>query len=105
MALEFVHPGKPIQNAVMESSHGRMRDELLTSHRWRDVAEVRDVVKGYHQDFNEIRPHSAPTTRRRPSSRGALVTTSTRRDWHRALCQLWGNVTPMLKGYTMVAVR
>jgi putative transposase len=59
VALEFIQPGKPIQNAVMESYNGRMRDELLNQHWWRSVAEARDAVDAYRQDFNDVRPHSA----------------------------------------------
>lgn len=59
VALEFIQPGKPIQNAVMESYNGRMRDELLNQHWWRSIAEARDAVDAYRQDFNEVRPHSA----------------------------------------------
>jgi putative transposase len=59
VALEFIQPGKPIQNAVMESYNGRMRDELLNQHWWRNIAEARDAVDAYREDFNEVRPHSA----------------------------------------------
>jgi putative transposase len=59
VSLEFIQPGKPIQNAVMESYNGRMRDELLNQHWWRSVAEARDAVDAYRKDFNEVRPHSA----------------------------------------------
>lgn len=59
VALEFIQPGKPIQNAVVESFNGRMRDELLNQHWWRSVAEARDAVDAYREDFNEVRPHSA----------------------------------------------
>ena len=59
VALEFIQPGKPIQNAVMESYNGRMRDELLNQHWWRSIAEARDAVAAYREDFNEVRPHSA----------------------------------------------
>ena len=59
VVLEFIQPGKPIQNAVMESYNGRMRDELLNQHWWRSVAEARDAVDAYRIDFNEVRPHSA----------------------------------------------
>lgn len=59
VALEFIQPGKPVQNAVMESYNGRMRDELLNQHWWRSIAEARDAVDAHRQDFNEVRPHSA----------------------------------------------
>jgi putative transposase len=59
VALEFIQPGKPIQNAVIESYNGRMRDELLNQHWWRSIAEARDAVDAHREDFNEVRPHSA----------------------------------------------
>lgn len=59
IGLEFIQPGEPIQNAVMESYNGRMRDELLNQHWWRSLAEAREAVDAYRQDFHEVRPHSA----------------------------------------------
>jgi putative transposase len=59
VALEFIQPGKPIQNPFVESYNGRMRDELLNLHWWRSVAEARDAVQTFREDFNEVRPHSA----------------------------------------------
>jgi putative transposase len=59
VALEFIQPGKPIQNAVMESFNGRMRDELLNQHWWREVAEAREAIDAHLLDYNEVRPHSA----------------------------------------------
>lgn len=59
VVLDFIQPGKPVQNAVMESYNGRMRDELLNLHWWRGIAEARDAIAAYRQDFNEERPHSA----------------------------------------------
>lgn len=59
VTLLFIQPGKPIQNAVMESYNGRMRDELLNLHWWRSISEARDAVDAYRADFNEVRPHSA----------------------------------------------
>ena len=59
VTLDFIQPGKPIQNAVIESYNGRMRDELLNQHWWRSIAEARDAIDAYREDFNEVRPHSA----------------------------------------------
>jgi putative transposase len=59
VVLDFIQPGKPIQNAVMESYNGRMRDELLNVHWWRNIAEARDAIDAYREDFNEVRPHTA----------------------------------------------
>jgi putative transposase len=59
VALEFIQPGKPIQNAVVESFNGRMRDELLNQHWWQTIHEARAAVAEYRDDFNHVRPHSA----------------------------------------------
>ena len=58
VVLDFIQPGKPIQNSVVESYNGRMRDELLNLHWWRSIGEARDAIDAYRQDFNEARPHS-----------------------------------------------
>jgi putative transposase len=57
--LEFIQPGKPIQNATVESFNGRMRDELLNQHWWRSLEEARAAIAGYREDYNQVRPHSA----------------------------------------------
>lgn len=59
VVLDFIAPGKPIQNAVMESYNGRMRDELLNLHWWRSVAEARDAIGAHREDYNSVRPHGA----------------------------------------------
>lgn len=59
VVLEFIQPGKPIQNPFIESYNGRMRDELLNQHWWRSITEARDAVQAFREDFNEVRPHSA----------------------------------------------
>lgn len=59
VVLDFIQPGKPVQNAVMESYNGRMRDELLNLHWWRTIDEARIAVAEYREDHNRVRPHSA----------------------------------------------
>jgi putative transposase len=59
VTLDFIEPGKPIRNAVIESFNGRMRDELLNQHWWTTLGEVRDALVAYRADYNELRPHSA----------------------------------------------
>ena len=59
VALEFIQPGKPIQNAVIESYNGRMRDELLNLHWWRTVTEAREAITAHRIDYNQVRPHGA----------------------------------------------
>lgn len=59
VSLDFIAPGKPIQNSVCESFNGRMRDECLNSHWWRSIQEARQGIEEYRRDYNETRPHSA----------------------------------------------
>jgi putative transposase len=58
VALDFIQPGKPVQNAIVESFNGRMRDELLNQHWWRTLEEARRAVALYREDYNQVRPHS-----------------------------------------------
>jgi hypothetical protein len=46
VVLDFIQPGKPIQNAVLESYNGRMRDDLLNLHWWRTIDEARTRSEG-----------------------------------------------------------
>jgi putative transposase len=57
--LRFIEPGKPVQNAFVESFHGRLRDECLDRHWFLGLADARHTVEGWRQDYNRARPHSA----------------------------------------------
>jgi len=59
VALHFIDPGKPIQNAHCESFHGRVRDECLNEHWFLSLADARRTVEAWRQDYNAERPHSA----------------------------------------------
>jgi len=59
VALHFIDPGKPIQNAHCESFHGRLRDECLNEHGFLSLADARQIVETWRQDYNAERPHSA----------------------------------------------
>ena len=55
----YVAPGKPQQNAFIESFNGRLRDELLNETIFTSLAHVREVLALWKDDYNTIRPHSA----------------------------------------------
>jgi putative transposase len=55
----FIAPGKPIQNAFVESFNGRMRDELLNETLFFSLAEARSKVAAWIADYNGERPHSS----------------------------------------------
>jgi putative transposase len=57
--LHFIEPGKPNQNAYVESFNGRLRDECLNEHWFLSLAEARDTVEAWRLDYNGLRPHSS----------------------------------------------
>jgi putative transposase len=57
--LHFIDPGKPVQNAVIESFNGRLRDECLNQHWFTSLADACTTVEAWRQDYNHQRPHSA----------------------------------------------
>lgn len=57
--LEFIRPGKPIDNGYIESFNGRLRDECLNVETFFDLSDVREQLERWRQDYNQVRPHSA----------------------------------------------
>jgi len=57
--LHFIAPGKPVQNAYIESFNGRLRDECLNQHWFSCVAEARIVIEAWRVDYNRVRPHTS----------------------------------------------
>ena len=57
--LHFIDPGKPTQNAQIESLNGKIRDELLNVHSFVTIFEARRRADDWKKDYNEVRPHSA----------------------------------------------
>ena len=57
--LRFIDPGKPIQNAYIESFNARLRDECLNQHWFVSLEEARRVIEQWREDYNQQRPHSS----------------------------------------------
>ena len=57
--LKLIEPGKPTQNAYIESFNGKFRDECLNEHWFTTLAQARAVISEWRRDYNESRPHSA----------------------------------------------
>jgi putative transposase len=55
----YIAPGKPQQNAFIESFNGRLRDELLNETLFASLAHVREALATWKDDYNTVRPHSA----------------------------------------------
>ena len=54
----YIAPGKPTQNAFVESFNGRLRDECLNETLFTSMAQTRAVLGAWRQDYNTVRPHS-----------------------------------------------
>ena len=57
VSLRFIDPGKPMQNAFIESFNGKFRDECLSQHWFVSLDEARSVSEEWRIDYNERRPH------------------------------------------------
>ena len=56
--LRFIQPGKPVQNAYIESFNSRFRDECLSQHWFASLSHMRSVIDRRREDYNHHRPHS-----------------------------------------------
>lgn len=57
--LDFSRPGKPTDNAKIESFNGRLRQECLNMHWFLSLDDAKTKIEGWRQYYNETRPHSA----------------------------------------------
>ncbi len=56
VALRLIEPGKPNQNAYIESFNGRLRDECLNEHWFVSLAHAQQIIEGWRREYNEERP-------------------------------------------------
>ena len=59
IALRLIAPGKPNQNAYIESFNGRLRDECLNEHWFTSLAHAQVVIEAWRREYNEERPKKA----------------------------------------------
>jgi putative transposase len=57
--LDFIRPGKPVENAFIESFNGKLRDECLNVNSFESIAAAVQKVEDWRRDYNMFRPHSA----------------------------------------------
>jgi putative transposase len=57
--LDFIRPGRPIENAYVESFNGRLRDECLNVHQFTSLDDARRKIEAWRIDYNQHRPHGS----------------------------------------------
>ena len=57
--LHFITPGKPTQNAFIESFNGRLRDECLNEHDFVSLVDVQLILAAWRAKYNSLRPHGS----------------------------------------------
>lgn len=61
--LLLIQPGKPTQNAYVESFNGKFRDECLNENWFVSLEHAKAVISAWRRDYNEVRPHSSLANR------------------------------------------
>lgn len=57
--LHFIQPGKPTQNAFVESFNGKFREQCLNLHWFTSLEDAREYIEQWRVHYNEVRPHRA----------------------------------------------
>jgi Integrase core domain len=57
--LDFIRPGKPVENAFIEGFNGKLRDECLNSHVFASAIGSQQILDTWREDYNLVRPHSS----------------------------------------------
>jgi len=74
VTLCFIRPGKPIENAYVESFNGKFRDECLNEHWFLSLAHARSVIEDWRIEYNTERPHGSLGNRTPAEFAKALAT-------------------------------
>jgi len=59
VSLDFIQPGKPTQNAFIESFNGKFRDECLNEHWFISLSDAKEKIEKWRCEYNTFRPHSS----------------------------------------------
>jgi putative transposase len=70
--INFIQPGKPVQNCYIESFNGRMRDECLNQHWFTDLDDARRIITNWTRQYNEEREHGPLGMTPREFARSAM---------------------------------
>ena len=88
LELRFIRPGKPIENAYVESFNGKFRDECLNEHWFVSIAEAQAVIEAWRVDYNTVRPHHS-LGQQTPAAYAAAASAGPAAGWGPARRLLW----------------
>ena len=57
--LDFIRPGRPVENGFIESFNGRLRDECLNASLFFHLTDAQQKIEAWRQDYNTLRPHGS----------------------------------------------
>ena len=57
--LGFIRPGKPVENAFIESFNGRLWDECSNVHQFTSLAEAQPIIEAWRLEYNQRQPYSS----------------------------------------------
>jgi putative transposase len=57
--LDFIAPGRPMENAFIESFNDKLRNECLNLHWFQSLEEARQIINDWRKEYNKTRPHSS----------------------------------------------
>ena len=57
LAWHYIEPGKPVENAFIESFNSKLRDECLNEYVFSSLGEARAIIEAWRHDYNHLRPH------------------------------------------------
>ena len=105
VGLDFSRPGKPTDNAYIESFNGRLRQECLNEHWFMSLEDAREKTEEWRRDYNENRPHSSldNVTPEEFAAQDVLEIASSNRDFEAAKNDLY--IQNLLTEWTRNGVR
>lgn len=59
VSLEFIRPGKPVENGYIESFNGRLRDECLNVNVFVGITDAQEKLNVWRDDYNQVRPRGS----------------------------------------------
>jgi putative transposase len=72
--LQFIEPGKPIQNAFIESFNSRLRNDCLNEQTFLTLDDAWPKIEQWRREYNRARPHSSLSYLARRNSRPRTIT-------------------------------